>query len=130
MFQLFPEGPRCAFLRTWTCGRSRNPEINRGWLGFLLDPLVKMLLSFFIHGGSPSNCIPHSSLSGITNMRRSLQKSIDSTCKLIKYSTSARTKSLEIKFQKSTSSVHYRKRRNENARERSLWQQLPPKRVS
>lgn len=72
MFQLFPDGPRRAFLRIWMCGRSRNPEISRGWSRFLLDLLVKMLLSFFIQGGSPSNCIPHSSLSGITNMRRSL----------------------------------------------------------
>ena len=52
-----------------------------------------MRLSFFIRGWSPSNCIPYSSLSGITDVRSGLQKSIYSTCQLIKLQHSVKTAS-------------------------------------
>ena len=62
-------------------------------LRYLVLPGLGMLLSFFIRGWSPSNCIPYSSLSGITDVRSGLQKSIYSTCQLIKLQHSVKTAS-------------------------------------
>lgn len=112
-------------LDLWPWQKPRNQE---GLAAFSLAPLVKMLLSFFIHRWPPNNCIPHSGLSRITHMRSSLQESIYSTRKLIKYNTASR-ETWEINFQKSlsTSRVGYQETGKWKCRcQGNLWRQLAP----
>lgn len=93
-----------------------------------------MLLSFFIHRWSPNNCIPHSSLSGIANMRCSLQKTIYATHESIKYSTASREQAVLgdklSKISVSISGILQKLAEWKCRGQGSPWQQLPPKRVS